>query len=294
MTEYYLFKEQALKMAELKEDYRNHLTAVKRVLSDYYKIKERLEALEDSSADEKKKNLEVNDAMFPENARVYSSDELEDLEFVVVNRELAYLKQSTVEYLDSNDLNSLCAVLDVDGWKEYTDELSESHNRKTKKKRSKSIVSKKSASARKDISPAYKKIKNDISLTWPIDRNQCWLSSHFGPRKKADGSGGFHYGIDMAAVRGTPVYAAAGGVVVQAGYVSGYGNTILIEHNHKYRTRYAHLDKILVKVGKEVSQGTQIGKVGDTGFIRKKGRDGSHLHFEVLAFGKQMNPLYVL
>lgn len=55
MTEYYLFKEQALKMAELKEDYRNHLTAVKRVLSDYYKIKERLEALEDSSADEKKK-----------------------------------------------------------------------------------------------------------------------------------------------------------------------------------------------------------------------------------------------
>ena len=210
--------------------------------------------------------------MFPENARVYSSDELEDLEFVVVNRELAYLKQSTVEYLDSNDLNSLCAVLDVDGWKEYTDELSESHNRKTKKKRSKSIVSKKSASARKDISPAYKKIKNDISLTWPIDRNQCWLSSHFGPRKKADGSGGFHYGIDMAAVRGTPVYAAAGGVVVQAGYVSGYGNTILIEHNHKYRTRYAHLDKILVKVGKEVSQGTQIGKVGDTGFIRKKGK----------------------
>ena len=62
----------------------------------------------------------------------------------------------------------------------------------------------------------------------------------------------------------------------------------------KYRTRYAHLDKILVKVGKKVSQNQCIGKVGDTGFIRKKGRDGSHLHFEVLAFGKQMNPLYVL
>ena len=76
--------------------------------------------------------------------------------------------------------------------------------------------------------------------------------------------------------------------------VSGYGNMIVIEHNSKYRTRYAHLDKILVRIGTKVAQNDRIGKVGDTGFIRKKGRDGSHLHFEVLAFGKQMNPLYVL
>lgn len=294
MTEYYLFKQQAIRMSELKEDYRNHLTAVKRVLGEYYKIKERLEVLEDLNTDEKKKDLALANTVFPENARVYSSDELEDIEFIVVNREIAYLKQSTIEYLDSTDLNSLCSVLDVDGWKEYTEELSDSHRGKTKKKRTKSIVSKKSSSARKDLSPAYKKIKNDLSLAWPVDRSQCWLSSHFGPRKKADGSTGFHYGIDMAAVRGTPVCAAAAGVIVQAGYVSGYGNMIVIEHNHKYRTRYAHLDKILVKVGKKVSQSQCIGKVGDTGFIRKKGRDGSHLHFEVLAFGKQMNPLYVL
>lgn len=294
MTEYYLFKQQAVRMAELKEDYRNHLTAVKRVLADYYKIKERLVLLEDQITDEKKKDLIINNSVFPEGARVYSSDELEDVEFLVVNRDFSYLKQSTIDYLESTNLDSLLHALNVHGWKEYTDELYDSHTGKKKKKRSKSIVAKKSSSARRDISPANKKITNDLSLVWPVERSQCWISSHFGPRRKQDGSGGFHYGIDMAAVRGTPVYAAAAGVVVQAGYVSGYGNMIVVEHNRKYRTRYAHLDKILVKVGKKVSQNQCIGKVGDTGFIRKKGRDGSHLHFEVLAFGKQMNPLYVL
>lgn len=236
----------------------------------------------------------LNDSVFPEDARVYSSDDVEDVEFMVVNRDLAYLKQSTIDYIQSVKLDSLMTSLDVSSWQEYTDEVADSHHKKSRKRRSKSTIPKKSSSARKDISPAYQKIKKDLSLTWPVDRSQCWLSSHYGPRRKQDGSLGFHYGLDMAAVRGTPVCAAAAGVVVQAGYVSGYGNAIVIEHNRKYRTRYAHLDKILVKVGKKVSQNQCIGKVGDTGFIRKKGRDGSHLHFEVLAFGKQMNPLYVL
>jgi murein DD-endopeptidase MepM/ murein hydrolase activator NlpD len=294
MTEYYMFKQQAIRMAELKDDYRNHLTAVKRVLADYYKIKEQLALFEDQNADEKKKELVINDSVFPEGSRVYSSDELEDVDFIVVNRDLSYLKQSTIDYLESAKLDSLLSALNVHAWKEYTDELHDSHSGKTKKRRKKSVLTKKSYSARKDISPEHKKIKSDLALVWPIERSQFWISSHFGPRRKQDGSIGYHYGIDMAAVRGTPVYAAAAGVVVQAGYVSGYGNMIVVEHNSKYRTRYAHLDKILVKVGKKVSQNQCIGKVGDTGFIRKKGRDGSHLHFEVLAFGKQMNPLYVL
>lgn len=282
-------------MAELKEDYRNHLAAVKRVLSEYYKIKERLVALEDQAADEKKNDIALNNPNFPEGARVYSSDEIEDIEFIVVNRDLTHLKQATIDYLEEANLNSLLNALNVHAWKEYTDELYDSHTARPKKGRLKTARKKRSSSARRDIAPlvSHKKIQ-DLSLVWPLDRSQFWISSHYGPRRKQDGSGGFHYGIDMAAVRGTPVHAAAAGVVVQAGYVSGYGNMIVIEHNSKYRTRYAHLDKILVKVGTKVAQNDRIGKVGDTGFIRKKGRDGSHLHFEVLAFGKQMNPLYVL
>jgi murein DD-endopeptidase MepM/ murein hydrolase activator NlpD len=294
-VEYYVFRQQAIRMAELKEDYRNHLAAVKRVLSDYYKIKERLVALEDQAADEKKNDIGLNNAVFPEGVRIYSSDELDDVEFVVVNRDLTHLKQSTIDYLEETNLDSLLSALNVHAWKEYTDELYDSHTAKPKKGRAKSVRKKRSSSASRDIAPlvTHKRIQ-DLSLTWPLERSQFWISSHYGPRRKQDGSGGFHYGIDMAAVRGTPVYAAAAGVVVQTGYVSGYGNMIVIEHNSKYRTRYAHLDKILVKVGTKVAQNDRIGKVGDTGFIRKKGRDGSHLHFEVLAFGKQMNPLYVL
>lgn len=294
-TEYYVFREQAIRMAELKEDYRNHLAAVKRVLSEYAKIKERLVVLEDQAADEKKNDIALNNTVFPEGVRVYSSDELEDVEFMVVNRELTHLKQATIDYLEEENLDSVLNALNVHAWKEYTDELHASHTAKSKKGRAKAVRKKRSSSARRDIAPlvSHKRIQ-DLSLVWPLERSQFWISSHYGPRRKQDGSGGFHYGIDMAAVRGTPVYAAAAGVVVQAGYVSGYGNMIVIEHNSKYRTRYAHLDKILVKVGMKVAQSDRIGKVGDTGFIRKKGRDGSHLHFEVLAFGKQMNPLYVL
>lgn len=294
-TEYYVFRQEAIRMAELKEDYRNHLAAVKRVLSEYSKIKERLIVLEDQAVDEKKNDITLNNSVFPEGARIYSSDELEDVEFMVVNRDLTHLKQSTIDYLEEANLNSVLNALNVHAWKEYTDELQDSQIVKPKKGRAKAIRKKRSSSARRDIAPlvSHKRVQ-DLSLVWPLDRSQFWISSHYGPRRKQDGSGGFHYGIDMAAVRGTPVYAAAAGVVVQAGYVSGYGNMIVIEHNSKYRTRYAHLDKILVRVGTKVAQQDRIGKVGDTGFIRKKGRDGSHLHFEVLAFGKQMNPLYVL
>ena len=99
----------------------------------------------------------------------------------------------------------------------------------------------------------------------------------------------------MAAVKGTPVKAAGTGIVTVASYQSGYGNTVVIVHDRKFKTRYAHLDKILVKTGTEVYQNTVIGKVGATGFVRKKGRDASHLHFEVHVFGKnKVNPFYFM
>ena len=137
---------------------------------------------------------------------------------------------------------------------------------------------------------SWKKIPHEAIFAWPITRKQFWLSSPFGPRKKPNGTRGFHYGIDMAAVRGTPVKAAGPGVVIEACYMSGYGNTIVISHNKKFKTRYAHLAKIMVRRGQTVEQGAIIGKVGDTGSVRKRGKDASHLHFEVSVFGKQVNP----
>jgi len=136
--------------------------------------------------------------------------------------------------------------------------------------------------------------KNEINISWPLERSSFWISSYFGPRKKPGGGTKFHYGIDMAALKGTPVYAAAGGDIIEADYARGYGNTIVVKHSATYQTRYAHLHKILVEVGKKVKKGDCIGQVGDTGSVRKSGSDASHLHFEVYAAGKKVNPMRYL
>lgn len=99
-------------------------------------------------------------------------------------------------------------------------------------------------------------------------------SSSFGPRW-----GKMHNGIDIANKIGTPVVAAASGTVKWAHYVNGYGNTVLLSHEingRTYETLYAHLNKINVKVGQQVTQGEKIGEMGNTGFSY-----GSHLHFEI-------------
>jgi len=106
--------------------------------------------------------------------------------------------------------------------------------------------------------------------------------------------GFFHYGLDMAALKGTPVKAAANGKVVEAGNGNGYGNTILLLHNKFFKTRYAHLNRIRVKSGQNVKRGQIIGTVGATGNVRANGTDASHLHFEVHYKNKQVNPLYYL
>jgi murein DD-endopeptidase MepM/ murein hydrolase activator NlpD len=120
------------------------------------------------------------------------------------------------------------------------------------------------------------------------------LSSLFGPRKRIDGTWGFHHGVDMAAVKGTIVKAARAGTVTEACFQTGYGNTVVVQHTEKIKTRYAHLHAIRVSAGQKVKQGAVVGTVGETGFIRKKGKDGSHLHFEVYEKGKRVNPMHCL
>lgn len=134
----------------------------------------------------------------------------------------------------------------------------------------------------------------DFNFAWPIELSKFWLSSLYGLRKFSNGKISFHHGIDMASVRGTAVKASAGGKVVCAQYVSGYGNMVDIYHNKHYKTRYAHLYSIGVSVGQDVQVGQQIGTVGDTGHVRKSGKDGSHLHFEIHQDGQSINPLKFL
>lgn len=134
----------------------------------------------------------------------------------------------------------------------------------------------------------------DFNFLWPIDLSKFWLSSLYGPRRLSNGKVSFHSAIDMAALRGTPVKAAAPGKVISAQCVTGYGNSIILYHNERYKTRYAHLDTINVQAGEVIKAGQLIGTVGDTGFVRKNGKDASHLHFEIHQDGQRVNPLKFL
>ncbi len=147
-----------------------------------------------------------------------------------------------------------------------------------------------------EVNSTKKEIKQQkpFRFKWPIERSRFWLSSRYGPRKKPNGSWGYHYGIDMAAPKGTSVFASSTGVVIEAAYSNkGYGKTVVIAHSDGiHQTRYAHLHAIFVKVGISISVGDRIGSVGNTGFVR--GENGTHLHFEVKKRGKHIDPLCVL
>lgn len=84
-----------------------------------------------------------------------------------------------------------------------------------------------------------------------------------------------HMGTDIAARSGTPIKAAADGVVSYAGWAGGYGKVVYINHSSGVQTRYAHMSAISVRTGQSVSQGSEVGKVGSTGRST-----GPHLHFE--------------
>ncbi len=99
----------------------------------------------------------------------------------------------------------------------------------------------------------------------------------------------FHPGMDLVAPSGTPIFASAGGRVIQAGPHGGYGNAIDIQHSTGMVTRYGHTSKIFVKVGDLVMPGQKIGEIGSTGRST-----GPHLHFEVIVDGTQVNPKHYL
>lgn len=99
-----------------------------------------------------------------------------------------------------------------------------------------------------------------------------------------------HEGIDVTADMGAPIEAPAAGRVIAAGWETGYGNTLEIDHGYGIVTRYAHCSKLLVHRGDRVHRGQRIALVGNTGLAT-----GPHLHYEVRVHGKPVDPLhYVL
>lgn len=130
-----------------------------------------------------------------------------------------------------------------------------------------------------------KRVKERLMpTTLPV--KEAFLGSPFGHRSDPIvGQRAMHEGIDFNAEAGTPVVAAADGVVLSAGWQSDFGNMIEVDHGDGLTTRYAHLSRMNAKAGSLVKRGERIGAVGSTGRST-----GSHLHFEVRMLGVAQNP----
>ena len=123
-----------------------------------------------------------------------------------------------------------------------------------------------------------------IPTTLPVQGG--WHSSNFGWRiDPFSGQRAYHEGIDFMAEHGSPIHAAAGGVVVYSDFHPQYGNMVEIDHGNGLVTRYAHASRRLAKAGDVVLSGAKIAEVGRTGRAT-----GTHLHFEVRHRGVPQNP----
>jgi murein DD-endopeptidase MepM/ murein hydrolase activator NlpD len=131
-----------------------------------------------------------------------------------------------------------------------------------------------------------------LAATPSIMPTQGWLSSAFSSMRTHPilHLARPHEGIDVSAPMGSPIEAPAAGVVTDAGWETGYGNTITIDHGFGIVTKFAHASKLLVRTGQRVQRGQRIALVGNSGLAT-----GPHLHYEVHVNGRPVDPLkYVL
>ena len=136
--------------------------------------------------------------------------------------------------------------------------------------------------------PSYTGPVYSRSFVWPvvgrINSRFGWRGDPFSGRRRD-----WHTGLDIKGPTGRPIVASKSGVVTYAGWMSGYGRTVVVDHGGGYTTLYAHCSRLYVRPGSRVKQGQSIASVGSTGRST-----GSHLHFEVRVNGRPVNPLKVL
>ncbi|SES85472.1 peptidoglycan DD-metalloendopeptidase family protein [Anaerobranca gottschalkii] len=145
--------------------------------------------------------------------------------------------------------------------------------------------------SRSGVTTTVASIPTFRNLLWPVNGV---ITSPYGWRRNPFNSAQtqFHRGLDIGASRGTPILAATSGKVVHSGWLSGYGYTVILEHDNNY-TLYAHASSLSVKKGQWVEKGQEIARVGATG-----NATGPHLHFEIRIGGnsssKAVNPINYL
>ena len=237
--------------------------------------------------------VEINGGLEDENSMIRVGDELiitvPEPELSVVHRELVYEEESydaPVEYLD------------VDEWyttqTEVIQQPSAGHRKVAAVKTYRNDMEQEEEIILEEVDyqavPKIVKRGTKVPPTYikPISGGR--LSSGFGARSApTKGASTYHQGVDWATPVGTAVMASCGGTVTRAGWGSGYGYVVYIQHADGRETRYGHLSKVLVSVGQHVDQGQKIALSGNTGRST-----GPHLHFELRINGTAVNPLKYL
>lgn len=128
--------------------------------------------------------------------------------------------------------------------------------------------------------------RNLLASTPAISPVNGWVTSRFGYRTSPfTGRREFHKGLDIAALKKSPIIATAGGVVTFVGLKGMLGKVVVLDHGHGISTQYGHIDKALKKPGEKITRGDEIALVGNSGRTT-----GSHVHYEVLLNGLPVNP----
>jgi murein DD-endopeptidase MepM/ murein hydrolase activator NlpD len=135
----------------------------------------------------------------------------------------------------------------------------------------------------RSLFPNMEEVRAAIPAVWPV---RGYITGRFGKRLDPfSGEGAFHPGVDIGARYGTDVKATGDGMVIEAERDAGYGRSIVLDHGNGISTRYAHMSRLFVVVGEEVTRGEVIGAVGMSGRTT-----GPHLHYEVRFHGAPVNP----
>ena len=136
---------------------------------------------------------------------------------------------------------------------------------------------------------AYDHYCGEVTFTWPTP--DCWIVTSYYGRRNAPvaGASSDHKGIDIGAMPGVKIVAAAAGTVVETGYHDLRGNYLIIKHGDGLKTIYMHCTKVFVSSGQQVSCGEKVATVGSTGNV-----SGPHLHFGVYLDGTPVNPMFYL
>lgn len=259
------FAHQAEELLHIKQDYADCTQALRQSIERAQQLNQEQETLLS-----KKKTIEETDS------------------FLIVNRDPDHLKQAALLFARKHKMEHAIAPL-------Y--QVKETHRATTRKDR----LTRRARILRQRYKPqlqsrilgeATASLSEQSQLSWPLRHGSFRIGSPFGARRRPNGTWGFHHGLDLPAAHGTIVMAAAPGFIIEAHHAPAFGNTVLISHSNALKTRYAHLSKIDVQVGDQIEQGQCLGRVGNTGNTR--GRNGNHLHFEVLVHGKRVNPTYFL